>query len=168
MVACCSHRSFRGPCHILAVRPEKEKIIQTVPLPAVQSVACGFDEVVFRRVITRAKPTNQVSKKCCLAFVHERRPRNRRVPNLDTAQGTPTRAHEGTEQGRHPFGCGQAMLPSDTRAFRLRLVVSLKAELDSQESLQVTRLRSGRAIWFGLLSVVIVMSQYAPALLQPI
>src|SRR5207253_2748112 len=65
-----------------------------------------------------------------------------------------TKAHEGTEQGRHPSGCGQAMLPSDTRIFRSRLVVSHEAELDSQESSDFDRGYVRAAVWFGSLSML--------------
>lgn len=55
-----------------------------------------------------------------------------------TAQGTPTKAHNRTMQGRHPFGCGQALLLLDTRTLRPRLVVSPEAELDSHESFRLS------------------------------
>lgn len=55
-----------------------------------------------------------------------------------TAQGTPTKAHEGTAQGRHPFGCGQGCFPRIQGPFGPGWSFPLKQDL-TRESLQVVK-----------------------------
>jgi hypothetical protein len=70
----------------------------------------------------------------------------KRSAEPDAAQRTSATRHSRTAPGRRPLrGVVQALLLLGTRAFRLRVAVSVEAGLDARESIEfLTRLHSGR------------------------